>query len=409
MSECRHFTRRQWLAGSALTSGAISLGRAEPPAPAPRAPAAPVSIAKCPSYDQDLVAVLSSMFDQVGGVTGLVRGKTVTIKLNLTGSPRTRFPGHLPGATHWVHPGVVGACCHLLGKAGARRIRLVESCGGRVAPLEDYLLDAGWDPKALSSSAPLVEFENTANLGTGKRYSRLKVSTRPYIYPGFDLNHTYGDTDVFVSLSKLKNHEECGITLTLKNSFGITPNSIYGDSAGVDEPNEAPRAGRESVLHLGRRQPPKSAPQEVDFQSDRYEGHRLPRILVDLAGARPIDLAIIDGITSSVGGEGPWVPGSKPVTPGVLVLGKNPVSTDAVAAAVMGYDPRAQRGQGAFHVYKEKGQKAADGRQWADNVMLLAEAVGIGSADLDRIEVRGLSIREALYDFEARWRGQART
>jgi hypothetical protein len=40
---------------------------------------------------------------------------------------------------------------------------------------------------------------------------------------------------------------------------------------------------------------------------------------------------------------------------------------------------------------------------------LLAEAVGIGSADLDRIEVRGVSIREALYDFEARWRGQART
>lgn len=407
MSECRHITRRQWLAGSALTAGAIPLGRAE--SPATSAPAAPVSIAKCPSYDQDLVAVLSTMFDQLGGVTGLVRGKTVTIKLNLTGSPKTRFPERLPGATHWVHPAVVGACCYLLGKAGARRIRLVESCGGRIVPLQDYLLDAGWDVEALSSSAPLVEFENTTNLGTGKRYSRLKVSTRPYIYPAFDLNHCYEDTDVFVSVSKLKNHEECGITLTLKNSFGITPNSIYGGSAGVDEPNEAPRAGRDPILHYGLRQPPKSAPQEIDFQSNRYEGYRVPRILVDLAGARPIDLAIIDGITSCVGGEGPWVPGSKPVTPGVLVAGRNPASTDAVATAVMGYDPRAQRGEGAFHVYKEKGQRSPDGRQWADNVMLLAEAVGIGSADLDRIEVRGVSILDALYDFEARWRGQART
>jgi uncharacterized protein (DUF362 family) len=407
MSECRHFTRRQWLAGSALTAGAIPLGRAEPPAPS--APAAPVSIAKCPSYDQDLVAALSTMFDQLGGMTGLVRGKTVSIKLNLTGSPKTRFPGHLPGATHWIHPAVAGACCHLLGKAGAKRIRLVESCGGRIVPLEDYLLDAGWDVKALSSAAPLVEFENTANLGTGKHYSRLKVSTRPCIYPAFDLNHCYEDSDVFVSLSKLKNHEECGITLTLKNSFGITPNSIYGGSAGVDEPNEAPRAGRDSILHYGLRQPPKSAPQEIDFQSNRYEGYRVPRILVDLAGARPIDLAIIDGITSCVGGEGPWVPGSKFVSPGVLVAGRNPVSTDAVATAVMGYDPRAKRGEGAFHVYKEKGQKSGDGRQWADNVMLLAEAVGIGSADLERIEVRGVSILDALYDFEARWRGQART
>jgi uncharacterized protein (DUF362 family) len=32
------------------------------------------------------------------------------------------------------------------------------------------------------------------------------------------------------------------------------------------------------------------------------------------------------------------------VKPGVLVAGLNPVSTDAVAAAVMGYSPRAVRG-----------------------------------------------------------------
>ena len=106
-------------------------------------------------------------------------------------------------------------------------------------------------------------------------------------------------------MSKLKHHEECGITLTIKNSFGITPNSVYGDDAGVDEPNENPRRGREAMLHYGRRQPPRSAPQEVDFVSERYEGYRVPRICVDLIAARPVDLAIIDGIESSVGGEGP--------------------------------------------------------------------------------------------------------
>lgn len=404
MRRCHLLTRRQWLAGSTLTAGALSLGGAASSAPAPNAksPIAPVSVAKCASYDQDLSPLLSTMFDQVGGVAGLVRGKTVAIKLNVTGSPRTRFGGLLPGATHWVHPAVVGACCHALGKAGAKRIRLMESGMGRVIPFEDYLLDGGWDVTAIRSAAPLVEFENTANLGTGKRYSRLKVSTRPYIYPAFDLNHSYEDTDVFVSISKLKNHEECGITLSLKNSFGITPNSIYGEDAGVDEPNETPRRGRESILHLGKRQPPKSAPQEIDFKSERYEGYRIPRILVDLAGARPIDISIVDGITSCVGGEGPWVPGSKAVSPGVLVAGLNPVCTDAVATAVMGYDPRAKRGEGPFALPAEYRPPDATGGHWSENVMLLAEEVGIGSADLSRIDVRGTSIKDALFDFEAR-------
>jgi hypothetical protein len=32
--------------------------------------------------------------------------------------------------------------------------------------------------------------------------------------------------------------------------------------------------------------------------------------------------------------------------------------------------------------------------------MLLAEAVGLGSADLSRIEVAGVPIKEAVFDFE---------
>ena len=44
--------------------------------------------------------------------------------------------------------------------------------------------------------------------------------------------------------------------------------------------------------------------------------------------------------------------------------------------------------------------------QYADNMMLLAEAVGIGSADLDRIDVRGVPIADAAFDFEAFWKDQ---
>jgi hypothetical protein len=239
----------------------------------------------------------------------------------------------------------------------------------------------------------VVEFEDTDGLGQGTKYSRLKVSTKPYIYPAFDVNHSYEDTDVYVSLSKMKNHEECGITLSIKNSFGITPTGLYGS--------------RETVFHYGKTQPPNNAPQEIDFSSDRYEGYRMPRLIVDIAGARPVHLCVLDGIESCYGGEGPWVRASKYCRPGLLVVGTNPVCTDAVAAAVMGYNPRAGRTEAPFRVYKRGGSPTGGGPQYADNPMLLAEAAGIGSADLGRIDVRGVSIKEALYDFEARWKGQA--
>ncbi|MEI9974700.1 MAG: hypothetical protein WDO73_23210 [Ignavibacteriota bacterium] len=48
--------------------------------------------------------------------------------------------------------------------------------------------------------------------------------------------------------------------------------------------------------------------------------------MVDLVAARPIHLAIIEGVKSMSGGEGPWVKGDlKPVSPGLLVAGLNPV------------------------------------------------------------------------------------
>ena len=34
------------------------------------------------------------MFDQLGGIESLVRNKTVTVKINMTGSPGAALPGH---------------------------------------------------------------------------------------------------------------------------------------------------------------------------------------------------------------------------------------------------------------------------------------------------------------------------
>jgi len=399
-----HLSRRDWLALTGMAAGALAArpAKAQPKEEAravSSGPAEPVSVAKVRSYDEDLTAQFRQMFDQIGGIDKQVKGKTVGIKVNLTGDGR--FPGYTAGDTHWVHPRVVGSAVAAFGALGAKRIRILESCESkkRGFKLEDKLLQGGWDVNAIRNAAPLVEFEDTNNLGQGKQYSLLKVQSKPYVFPGFLMNHSYEDCDFFVSMGKMKNHEEMGLTICIKNLFGITPLGIYRD--------------REQVFHYGYAQSPAGAPVELDPKSTRYEGWRLPRVLVDILGSRPVDLAIADGIVSMVAGEGPWVLGSKPVHPGILIVGKNCVNTDTVAAACMGYNPRAGRHEAPYRVYKNPKDHPPDQLhpedetfQYADNMMMLAEAAGLGSADLKQIDVRGVPIKDAMFEYESFWKNQ---
>ncbi|MGE5733941.1 MAG: DUF362 domain-containing protein, partial [Acidobacteriota bacterium] len=205
-------TRRDWLALSGLALGAMAARAAEGERAVSAGPVEPVAVAKVRSYDENLTARFRLMFDQIGGIGNQVKGKTVGIKVNLTGGGR--FPGYTAGDTHWVHPRVVGAVVAAFGALGAKRIRILESAGGRKPgyKLEDKLLSGGWDVAAIRNAAPLVEFEDTNALGQGKQYSLLKVQSKPYIFPAFQLNHSYEDCDFFVSLGKMKNHEEMGLT-----------------------------------------------------------------------------------------------------------------------------------------------------------------------------------------------------
>jgi uncharacterized protein (DUF362 family) len=343
-----------------------------------------VAIAKCPTYGAELLPAMQRMFDQLGGLERLVKGKTVAIKINMTGDTSYRL-GHTPAEdTHYTHPRVIAATVHLMGRAGARRVRLLESCWSSSGPLEEFMLQANWEPRDLASAAPRVEFENTNYLGCARKYVRMATPKGGHMFRAFDLNHSYQDCDVFVSLAKMKDHATAGVTLSMKNCFGITPVTIYGDGAGVDQPSTEPHGGR-GIMHDGHRQPSKSAPSENDPKSPRDEGYRVPRIVADLVAARPIDLAIVEAVRSMAGGEGPWVKPSRAILPGVLVAGTNCVATDAVCMAVMGYDPLAVRGAPPF----EK----------CDSTLQLAEELGVGPRDLRRIEMVGTPLREALFRY----------
>jgi uncharacterized protein (DUF362 family) len=75
------------------------------------------------------------------------------------------------------------------------------------------------------------------------------------------------------------------------------------------------------------------------------------------------------------------------VSPGLLVAGLNPVTTDAVTMALMGFDPMAERGTAPF--------------ENSDSFLSFAEELGLGTRDLNQIEVRGASIEEARFDFRS--------
>jgi uncharacterized protein (DUF362 family) len=376
-------SRRDFLGAVSMAAGALM---ARPVfGSALQAPGSRVAIGMCPGYDRKVSAVLATMFDQLGGLDKLVRGKTVAIKLNMTGPPSDKLNAMPNQMTHWVHPQVIGSLVSLLGNAGATRIRLLESAPIGAKPLEEFMISAGWQPKDFASAATRVEFENTNFLGSGKSYARFMVPGGGLMYAGFDLNHSYQDTDVFVSLAKLKEHRTAGVTLSMKNCFGITPCTIYSEEAPEDEPSIVPM-GYRAPMHSGSRVPSKSAPQPVAESKD--PGFRVPRITADLVAARPIHLAVIDGIYTMTGGELPnqeknWV--HQPVHPGLLIAGLNCVSTDAVAMATMGFDPMADRGIAPFET--------------CDSTLRLAEHLGVGTRNLARIEVVGTPIASARYRF----------
>ncbi len=386
-------TRRQWIARSTGLAGLLALGdwrsvlgaeTAPPPAHAPgrakNAPSLPVAIHRCESYEPALVRQkLDAALDLVGGIQRLVRDKTVTIKVNMTG-PAQEVRGLPAMRTYHIHPHVVAALCAALDRAGARRIAIVEAWYDH-EPVETVLTKAGWDLKSIQSAGGnKVVFENTRNRGHWGDYSQLKVPWGGYLFPAFKLNGWYDQTDVFVSLGKMKDHAVAGVTMTVKNLFGITPTALYGD----DAPNEDSVQARVAPLHENKRALPAGVPAQLGAKVPNQAESRVPRIVADLLGARPMDLAIIDGIDTQKGGEGFWNAGIAPIQPKLLFAGRNAVCTDAVCAAAMGYQPTADHGQFPFP---------------GENHLLWAAEAGIGVLDPARIEVAGLSLKEARCPF----------
>lgn len=171
--------------------------------------------------------------------------------------------------------------------------------------------------------------------------------------------------------------------------LGLSSLSILLARCGLKpEPTPAPlptsMAGRSPTASLYRDKPEHN--HRSTFHESTIFDTRLPRVVVDLNLARPVHLAIIDGIMTAEGGAGPWDKGLSQVKPGLLVASKDPVAADAVATALMGFDPSATSQTRPF--------------THADNHLALASAAGLGTHQLAEIGIHGPAIRDVAMAFK---------
>jgi uncharacterized protein (DUF362 family) len=367
---CGTITRRSFLkaigalAGAAMLDGCCpSVSPTTLPTPVtawPTVAPAQVAIAQAASYDAKLVRQqVEAVFDNLGGLQGVIAaGDSVAIKVNLTGGVRGAAPAVIATATesYVTHPAVARAVGELLRDAGAKEVYIVEAVW-EWASFENW----GYVEVADDLGAKLIDLNDSEPYSD---YASTPVGRDWFIYEGFAFNRILEEVDALVSVAKMKCHWLCGITQSMKNLIGLVPYRFYELKTGD---------GYRTGFH-GR---------ETETKT------RLPRVVIDLNRARPIDLSLIDGIKTVDGSEGPWNQNLHPQSPGLLIGGKNAVATDAVAVAAMGFDPTAEYPSSPF--------------LRADNHLNIACELGMGPNCLTDVQIVGAKLEDVKTEFQPAW------
>jgi uncharacterized protein (DUF362 family) len=274
-----------WVAGGGLVA-AHRLGAFDGPPPFDRAAfpepgRSAVSVLRADSYDGNLEGLL---FDGLRSVEANVRGRSVLLKPNLV--------EFVSGSSVNTDPRLVVAAANVMRRLGASSVVVAEGPGHRrdteavaiASGLREALDDAGLRFVDLND-APLVR----TPLRT--RYTGLNELWVPRVLR---------ETEVVVSMPKLKTHHWVGVTLSLKNCFGCMPGRVYG------------------------------------WPKDVFHVRGIPESIVDIAAAVRPSLAIIDGVVG-MQGDGPI--NGDPVQSGVVIVSRDPVAADVTGARLMGMDP----------------------------------------------------------------------
>jgi uncharacterized protein (DUF362 family) len=199
-----------------------------------------------------------------------------------------------PTAAINTHPSVIAAAIEAFLGLGARQVIVAEGPGHRRD--NEYLLTAsGLHFVLKETKARYVDLnhDDVRPLKLQSSFTKLKQLYFP---------ETILKADLLVSMPKLKTHHWAGVTLSMKNMFGLIPGSVYG--------------WPKNTLH--------------------WAG--IPESILDINSTLPIpQFAIVDGI---VGMEGNGPIQGEPRHCGVLIFGDDLVAVDATAARLMKIDPR---------------------------------------------------------------------
>jgi uncharacterized protein (DUF362 family) len=214
-----------------------------------------------------------------------VQGKSVLLKPNLV--------EYSPAAPINTHPMLIASVIDALYRLGAASVIVAEG-PGHIRDT-DLLLDESGLRAQLETfkRARFVDlnFDSVTRVVPGTGLTQLKEIWLPT---------TVQSADVVISMPKIKTHHWAGVTLSLKNSFGILPGSIYG--------------WPKNILH--------------------WQG--IDNSIVELAVSVPIHFVIADGI-EAMEGNGPLHGPMRRL--GCLVFGDDPLAADATCCRLMGIDP----------------------------------------------------------------------
>jgi len=191
-----------------------------------------------------------------------------------------------------TNPVLVGAAAEAFLKLGAQSVVVAEGPGHQ-RDTHLVLAESGLGPQLRSQKIAFIDLNRDELIR-----ARLRAN-----YTGLDhlwLPRTVLASDFVVSMPKIKTHHWAGVTLSLKNMFGIVPGTKYG--------------WPKNVLH--------------------WEG--IHRSILDICATVPVHFVIADGVIA-MEGNGPLHGTHRHL--GKIVLADDPVAADFTCARLMGLDP----------------------------------------------------------------------
>lgn len=212
-----------------------------------------------------------------------VKGKTVVLKPNLV--------DYIPGNAINTHPILVVAAAECFRQLGAKQVIVAEGPGHQ-RDTRLVLCESGYESLLRENRIRFIDLnrDEPISVNLSAEYSGLKRLWLP---------RAILSADFLVSMPKAKTHHWSGVTLSMKNMFGVVPGNKYG--------------WPKNVLHW----------------------HGIQESILDLCATVPIHFVIADAIMC-MEGNGPL--NGAPRQLGCVVLADDPVAADATCARLMGLE-----------------------------------------------------------------------